>query len=73
MSTFFPKWEIWQRTGTTEMQDALDFDSRRSSHPIQLSHAATDPNELFDDISYQKGGCVLRMISEFIGEKEFVE
>jgi len=73
MATFFPEWKIWQRTGSTEMQEALAFDSRRSSHPIQLSHAAADPNELFDDISYQKGGCVLRMISEFVGEKEFVE
>ena len=59
-------------TGTLE--SALNLDSLRSSHPVEVRiNNADEVNEIFDDISYAKGSCVLRMLSIHIGEDNFLE
>ena len=51
---------------------ALELDSLNSSHPIQVEVSnSAEIGEIFDAISYSKGGSVIRMLSEFIGEKAF--
>jgi aminopeptidase N len=50
----------------------LDADALISSHPIKVE--IKDPNEsaeIFDEISYEKGGSVLRMIENYLGEEKF--
>src|SRR6201996_3808925 len=50
------------------------MDSLRSSHPIEVPIKRADEiNQIFDDISYSKGSCVLRMISKYLGEDVFME
>lgn len=48
--------------------------TRRSSHPIEVKISDAQPvSEVFDAISYSKGASVLRMLSEIVGEKEFLK
>lgn len=51
---------------------ALNFDSLLHSHPIQVENVTGDDIEdLFDDISYSKGACIVRMIHDFVGTIKF--
>lgn len=72
--SFHPEWKVWQKYVTGDLQEALSLDSLRSSHPIEVPVKSADEiNQIFDDISYAKGSCVLRMISRYIGEDQFFE
>ncbi|CAE7505772.1 Npepps [Symbiodinium sp. CCMP2592] len=70
----FPDWHIWESYVGTEQQRALQLDALRSSHPIQvpIGHAE-EVEEVFDAISYCKGGSVVRMIYSVLGEAHFQE
>mmetsp|Transcript_1550 Transcript_1550/g.3923 ORF Transcript_1550/g.3923 Transcript_1550/m.3923 type:complete len:885 (-) Transcript_1550:120-2774(-) len=68
----FPDWHIWESYVGTEQQRALQLDALRSSHPIQVPIAhAEEVEEVFDAISYCKGGSVVRMIYSVLGEADF--
>ncbi len=48
--------------------NALLLDSNKASHPIEMPvKKATEINQIFDSISYDKGCGVLRMIAGFLG------
>lgn len=48
----FPEWRIWDRFVGEELERALDLDSLRSSHPIEVEcKNSADVNEIFDAIS----------------------
>ncbi|KAI9809810.1 MAG: hypothetical protein M1825_000243 [Sarcosagium campestre] len=71
---FYPEWKVWQSYVTDNLQSALALDSLRSSHPIEVPVKRADEiNQIFDAISYSKGSCVLRMISQYLGEDVFME
>ena len=71
---FYPEWKVWESYVTDNLQSALGLDSLRSSHPIEVPVKRADEiNQIFDDISYAKGSCVLRMISKHLGEETFME
>jgi aminopeptidase 2 len=73
-NTFYPEWRVWQSYVTDTLQSALSLDSLRSSHPIEVPVKRADQiNQIFDAISYSKGSCVLRMISQYLGEETFME
>jgi len=58
-----PDWKMWEQFVTDHMAAALRLDSLRSSHPIQVPiHHAEEVEQVFDAISYCKGGCVVRMV-----------
>jgi len=67
-----PEWNIWESYVGTEQQRALQLDALRSSHPIQvpIKHAH-EVEEVFDAISYCKGGSVVRMIYAVLGQEKF--
>mmetsp|Transcript_106031 Transcript_106031/g.253066 ORF Transcript_106031/g.253066 Transcript_106031/m.253066 type:complete len:876 (+) Transcript_106031:55-2682(+) len=68
----YPEWKIWESYVGMEQQRALQLDALRSSHPIQVPIAhAEEVEEVFDAISYCKGGSVVRMIFSVLGEKDF--
>lgn len=57
---------------TDDWAVALDLDSLRSSHPIQVDVASADQvQEIFDAISYYKGASVIRSVFDWIGESAF--
>jgi aminopeptidase 2 len=71
---FYPEWKVWEGYVTDTLQSALNLDSLRSSHPIEVPvKRADEVSQIFDAISYSKGSCVLRMISKYIGEDVFME
>lgn len=69
-----PEWKVYSEFITQHLHRALDLDALKSSHPIQVS--VPDPamiNQIFDAISYSKGGSVLRMLSNMVGEETFLK
>ncbi|CCD24052.1 metallo-aminopeptidase NDAI_0C03920 [Naumovozyma dairenensis CBS 421] len=71
---FQPTWNVWQQYVTDTLQHALNLDSLRSSHPIEVPvKRAEDINQIFDAISYSKGASLLRMISKWLGEDVFIK
>ena len=68
----FPDWEVWTQFVSSDTNRALSLDGLRNSHPIEqeVSNPA-QIGELFDAISYSKGGSILRMLESFLGEETF--
>merc|ERR1712071_210001 len=58
--------------GTGHLSAAMRLDALRSSHPIQVPiHHAEEVEEVFDAISYCKGGSVVKMARAVLGMKAF--
>ncbi|PWY81700.1 hypothetical protein BO94DRAFT_496063 [Aspergillus sclerotioniger CBS 115572] len=71
---FYPEWGVWQMYVAEKLQRGLTLDALRSSHPIQVPLRGGDEiGQIFDDISYAKGACVLRMIAGALGEEVFLQ
>ena len=71
-NALFPEWNIFEEYLAQITSAGKSLDSLRSSHPVEVT--VRDPNEvdqIFDAISYNKGGSVLRMLEHAIGEKAF--
>jgi len=68
----YPEWHMWTQFVSQDTNAGLSLDGLRNSHPIEAD--VQDPaeiRELFDAISYSKGGATLRMLEEFLGEETF--
>jgi len=69
---FYPEYRMWDQFVTDHMARALKLDGLQSSHPIQVPIAhAEEVEQVFDAISYCKGGSVVRMISAVLGFSKF--
>ena len=72
VDTLYPEWDFWDQFLISEMTGGLSLDSLKSSHPIDVPvKSPADVRQIFDEISYNKGGCVLMMLENFIGENNF--
>ena len=72
VAELYPEWQMWTQFVSQDTNAALSLDGLRNSHPIEAE--VKDPSEireLFDAISYSKGGSILRMLEEFLGEDVF--
>ena len=69
---FYPEWDLWDQFLDDAMLQAMSLDSLRNSHPINVDvkHPA-QIREIFDVISYDKGGSVLRMLENYVGVENF--
>ena len=68
----YPEWDFWDQFLISEMTGGLSLDSLKSSHPIDVNvKSPADVRQIFDEISYNKGGCVLMMLENFIGGENF--
>ncbi|EQD56381.1 Peptidase M1 membrane alanine aminopeptidase, partial [mine drainage metagenome] len=68
------EWNVFEDFIMTQTSGALDGDSLKKTHPIEVE--VRNPDEIaqiFDEISYGKGGNILRMIEAFAGEDAFRE
>lgn len=69
---FWPEWHVWTDYLTQTIFEGMALDSLRSSHPIQAHiKEAAEVNELFDEIAYDKGGSILRMLEEYLSPDVF--
>ena len=69
---FYPEWKLWDQFLEDTMNTAMSLDALHSSHPIDVKvNSPSEIREIFDAISYDKGGCVLKMLESFVTEKNF--
>ncbi len=72
VDSLYPEWDFWDQFLISEMTGGLSLDSLKSSHPIDVPvKSPADVRQIFDEISYNKGGCVLMMLENFIGDDNF--
>lgn len=70
----FPSWHFWDSYVANTLQKALSLDSLTSSHSVELFISdSTDAKQIYDEISYQKGSCILRMVLNNLGDTKFFE
>lgn len=68
----FPEWNIWDQFVVSDHNVALSLDALSNTHPIEVPvHHPGEIGEIFDDISYRKGSAIIRMLANYIGEKDF--
>jgi len=69
---FYPEWDLWNQFVEDAMNAAMGLDSLKNTHPIDVKvNSTSEIREIFDAISYDKGGCVLRMLEHYVGETNF--
>jgi puromycin-sensitive aminopeptidase len=70
----FPDWDIWTEFVGSDLGRALTLDSLKHTHPIEVAvHHPDEISEIFDAVSYAKGASVIRMLAEYLGERDFRE
>lgn len=63
---------MWNQFVSSTHQQALALDALHNSHPIEVPIG--DPaeiDEIFDNISYEKGASVIRMLHRYLGDADF--
>ncbi len=69
---FYPEWDLWNQFVEDAMNVAMGLDSLKTTHPIDVTvNSPAEIREIFDAISYDKGGCILRMLEHYVGEPNF--
>jgi len=68
----FPKWDIWTQFVRMDLSRALQLDSLLNTHPIEVEVGyPNEIGEIFDAVSYSKGASIIRMLADFLGERDF--
>ncbi|KAI8660063.1 Aminopeptidase [Fusarium keratoplasticum] len=71
---FHPDWQVWDKFMCEGLQTALQLDSLRASHAIDVEiRNGPDIDEIFDDISYLKGTSLIRMLDGHLGREMFLK
>jgi puromycin-sensitive aminopeptidase len=66
-----PEWERWA-TFSASRAAALEVDGLESSRAIEFEVVAPrDAEAMFDVLTYEKGGAVLRMLEQYLGPRVF--
>jgi puromycin-sensitive aminopeptidase len=66
-----PDWKRWT-TFSLERSAAFETDSLASTRTVEFPvEAPKDCDGMFDVLTYQKGGALLRMLEQYLGEEEF--
>ncbi len=69
---FYPEFDFWSQFLDSSTMPAFKLDSLKSSHPIEVEvKSPSQLNEIFDEISYDKGASILRMLENYLGEDAF--
>jgi puromycin-sensitive aminopeptidase len=68
----YPEWNMWSQFINSDLGAALELDSLKNTHPIQVEVNHPDEiNEIFDEVSYAKGASILRMLADYVGPEKF--
>lgn len=74
VNSLFPDWNIWTQFVYMDHARALELDSLKNTHAIEVDvYHPRDISEIFDEVSYSKGASVIRMLADYLGEKHFRE
>lgn len=68
---FRPEWTRWTNF-SLERSVAFETDSLSSTRPVEFEvRSPQDCEGMFDVLTYQKGGALLRMLEQYLGEHRF--
>ncbi len=68
---FNPTWHLWDRV-ESQVQGAMRTDQQSTTHAVSTPvEDETQAAAAFDEITYQKGGAVIRMMEQYLGEDTF--
>lgn len=68
---FRPEWKRWTTFGL-ERSVAFETDSLTSTRPVEFEvKSPADADGMFDVLTYQKGGALLRMLEQYLGAETF--
>jgi len=68
---FRPEWERWTSFGL-ERSIAFETDSLSATRPVEYEvRSPADCEGMFDVLTYQKGGALLRMLEQYLGAERF--
>jgi puromycin-sensitive aminopeptidase len=71
IDAFRPQWKMWVGFGV-ERDAALQVDGLHSTRPIEYEVISPDDTRgMFDILTYEKGGSVLRMLEQYLGAETF--
>ncbi|THH28051.1 hypothetical protein EUX98_g6136 [Antrodiella citrinella] len=74
LDKIFPEWKVHAAFLSNHLSEALSLDAKLSSHPIEVDCPdANMINQIFDSLSYSKAASVLRMLSRYVGEEDFLK
>ncbi|MGE5227875.1 MAG: M1 family metallopeptidase [Planctomycetaceae bacterium] len=66
-----PEWRVWESFGRAR-STAFEVDALESTRSIEYPvHSPNDASGMFDTLTYQKGGAVLRMLEQWLGPERF--
>lgn len=69
---YFPEWKMWEDFINGQTAGAHSLDTLKTTHPIEVPvNSPNEIEEIFDEISYGKGGSVLRMIESYLSPETF--
>ena len=77
LDSIHPEWRVWNNFANgapkaETLAGSLSRDCLKNTHPIQVPVSSPDEIEqIFDAISYGKGGHALQMIEAYVGENAF--
>ncbi len=68
---FAPQWSMWTSFGL-DRSAAFDVDSLHSTRTVEFPvESPADADGMFDVLTYQKGGALLRMLEQYLGPDRF--
>jgi aminopeptidase N len=71
IAQWHPEWNFPQDVAQN-LDETLDLDAQKTTHPIRATAETPDEiDEMFDGISYGKGGAVLGMVENYVGPEVF--
>ncbi len=71
VDAYRPEWQRWVSFGV-EREAALAVDGLHATRPVEFPVGRPEESQgMFDVLTYQKGGSVLRMLEQFLGPEVF--
>jgi puromycin-sensitive aminopeptidase len=71
VDAYRPEWDRWTSFGL-ERSIAFETDSLSATRPVEYPvHSPADCEGMFDVLTYQKGGALLRMLEQYLGAERF--
>jgi puromycin-sensitive aminopeptidase len=68
---FRPAWKRWE-TFSLDRTAAFEVDSLATTRPVEFEVVSpADADGMFDVLTYEKGGSLLRMLEQYLGEDRF--
>ena len=72
LNTIHTEYDVIKSTYLSQTVSSMTSDSLKSTHPINAKvESPDDIQQIFDEISYGKGGSILRMIHNYVGDENF--